>query len=46
MALVDDDLSADGTKFAIFEDDCKGELLHAMVVPMPFYDPEGTCMKM
>jgi len=46
MALVDDELSADGTKLSIFEDDCRGELLHAMVVPMPFYDPEGTCMKM
>jgi sarcosine oxidase subunit alpha len=46
MALVDDDLSAEGTRFSIFEDDCRGELLHARVVPMPFYDPEGLRMKM
>ena len=46
MALVDEDLSAEGTRFSIFEDDCRGGLLHARVVPMPFYDPEGMRMKM
>jgi sarcosine oxidase subunit alpha len=46
MALVDDDLAKEGSRLAIFEDDCDGQLIHAKVVPMPFYDPEGSRMKM
>lgn len=46
MALVDDDLAAEGTRLSIYGDNCKGVLLHAKVVSMPFYDPEGKRMKM
>lgn len=46
MALVEEGLSNIGTRLEIFEDECKGQLLHARVVPMPFYDPEGKRMKM
>jgi len=46
MALVEDDLTKESTKLGIFEDDCKGELKYAGVVPMPFYDPEGKRMKL
>jgi sarcosine oxidase subunit alpha len=45
MALVEDSLSAGGTRLGIFEDGCQGELLYAKVVVMPFYDPEGNRMK-
>ncbi len=46
MALVESQLTPVGTQLQIYEDECKGKLLHARVVPMPFYDPEGTRMKM
>lgn len=46
MALVDDELASSGTRLAIYEDGCAGQLIHAKVVPMPFYDPEGKRMKM
>ena len=46
MALVESPLSETGTRLEIFEDECKGKRLHARVVPMPFYDPEGKRMKM
>lgn len=46
MALVESQLARVGTQLQIFEDECKGKLLHARVVPMPFYDPEGDRMKM
>lgn len=46
MALVESRLSGLGTELDIFEDECKGKLLKATVVPMPFYDPEGKRMKM
>jgi sarcosine oxidase subunit alpha len=45
MALVEDSLSTVGTRLAVFEDDCKGGLLYAMVVSMPFYDPAGKRMR-
>ena len=45
MALVEEDLTKEGTKLGIFEDDCKGELKYARVFPMPFYDPQGKRMK-
>jgi sarcosine oxidase subunit alpha len=46
MALVEARLSAEGTRLEIYEDECKGRRLYARVVPMPFYDPRGSRMKM
>ncbi len=46
MALVDEPLSGIGTEWSIYEDECQGKLLGAVVAPMPFYDPEGLRMKM
>lgn len=46
MALVESQLTKEGTRLQIYEDECNGELLYAKVVPMPFYDPEGKRMKM
>ncbi|MBW1644126.1 MAG: hypothetical protein JRJ76_14945, partial [Deltaproteobacteria bacterium] len=46
MALVEEDLTKEGTKLGIFEDDCKGKLKYAKVVPMPFYDSHGKRMKL
>jgi len=46
MALVEEVLMKEGTKLGIFEDDCKGELKYARVVPMPFYDPKGKRMRL
>ena len=45
MALVEDHLSLIGTRLAIFEDDCNGNLKYAKVAPMPFYDPEGKRLR-
>jgi sarcosine oxidase, subunit alpha len=45
MALVDDDLCGEGTTLNIYEDGCKGKLLSAKVVSMPFYDPDGKRMR-
>ncbi|MCP3951776.1 MAG: FAD-dependent oxidoreductase [Desulfobacterales bacterium] len=46
MALVESQLADIGTRLEIFEDECNGVRLDAVVVPMPFYDPEGERMKM
>jgi sarcosine oxidase, subunit alpha len=46
MALVDHELQAVGTEFDIYQDGCKGELMRARVLEMPFYDPEGLRMRM
>jgi sarcosine oxidase subunit alpha len=46
MALVDEPLSGIGSEWSIYEDECQGKLLRAVVAPMPFYDPEGLRMKM
>ena len=46
MALVESQLADIGTRLEIFEDECNGVRLHARIVPMPFYDPEGKRMKM
>lgn len=46
MALVDEPLAQDNTLLQIFEDDCGGKLVAARVVPMPFYDFDGTRMRM
>ncbi len=45
MALVESPLSKVGARLEIFEDECNGERLGASVVPMPFYDPDGSRMK-
>ncbi len=46
MALVDEPLSAVGAEWSIYEDECNGKLLGAVVATMPFYDPEGLRMRM
>ena len=46
MALVEGPLSKIGTRLEIFEDECGGERVYGKVVEMPFYDPEGSRMKM
>ena len=46
MALVESQLSKPGSPLEIYEDECNEKRLHARVVPMPFYDPEGNRMKM
>jgi sarcosine oxidase, subunit alpha len=46
MALVESQLSKPGSTLEIYEDECNGKRLHATVVSMPFYDPEGKRMKM
>jgi sarcosine oxidase subunit alpha len=46
MALVESQLADIGTRLEIYEDECKGVRLHAGVISMPFYDPEGKRMKM
>jgi sarcosine oxidase subunit alpha len=46
MALVESQLADIGTRLDIFEDECDGVLLHARIVDMPFYDPEGDRMRM
>ena len=46
LALVDADLSAEGTRLDIFEDGCDGRLIHAVVAATPFYDPRGERLRM
>ena len=46
MALVEAELCAIGTRLAIYEDECGGELIYGRVARMPFYDPEGKRMRM
>ncbi len=46
MALVEAPLSKLGSRLEIFEDECGGNRIYGKVVKMPFYDPEGTRMKM
>lgn len=45
MALVEEPLAEVGTRWSIYEDECNGRLLDAVVAPMPFYDPDGSRMK-
>jgi len=45
LALVDDELAAEGSRLAIYEDGCQGHLIHAKVVKKPFYDPEGERLR-
>ncbi|MBU8848387.1 MAG: (2Fe-2S)-binding protein [Desulfobacterales bacterium] len=46
MALVEGELSKIGTRLEIYEDECGDDRIYGTVVKMPFYDPEGTRMKM
>jgi len=46
LALVDAALAQEGRRLQIYEDECEGQLLHATVVPTPFYDPEGKRLRM
>lgn len=46
LALVDDELAAPGTTLGIYEDNCRGQLMYANVVRLPFYDPEGHRLRM
>ncbi|RTZ99911.1 MAG: glycine cleavage T protein (aminomethyl transferase) [Deltaproteobacteria bacterium] len=46
MALVKDALAEPGTELNIYEDSCNGQLLKAIVAKMPFYDSDGSRMKM
>jgi sarcosine oxidase subunit alpha len=45
LALVDDELVAEGTRLAVYEDDCRGNLIYAKVVKKPFYDPQGERLR-
>ena len=45
LALVEGPLATPGSVLSIYEDECKGNLLKAEVVPLPFYDPKGSRMK-
>jgi len=46
LALVDDELAAVGSRLAIYEDSCQGQLIYAKVVQKPFYDPQGKQLRM
>jgi sarcosine oxidase subunit alpha len=46
LALVDSSLAKEGTRLQIYEDECEGRHLYAMVAPLPFYDPEGKRLRM
>jgi sarcosine oxidase subunit alpha len=46
MALVEKNYAREGSRLALYEDECKGELQYATVTPMPFYDPKGERMRM
>ena len=46
LALVDAPLAKEGTRLKIFQEDMGEERLTAIVVPTPFYDPEGTHQRM
>ena len=45
MALVEGPYTREGTRLAVYEDGCRGELQYAKVVATPFYDPTGQRMK-
>ena len=42
LALVEDELAAEGSRLAVYEDGCQGQLIYAKVVKKPFYDPGGN----
>ena len=45
MALVEDELAAEGSRLAIYEDGCQGQLIYAKVVQKPFYDSQGERLR-
>ncbi len=45
MALVEGTYAQEGTRLAVYENECQGELQYATVTRMPFYDPKGEQMK-
>ncbi len=45
LALVDSDLSTEGTRLTFFEDGMEREMLNGRVVRTPFLDPEGNRMR-
>ena len=45
MALVEKPYAREGSRLAVYENECKGELQYAAVTKMPFYDPKGERMK-
>ena len=46
LALVESELAQLGSRLAIFEDNMGDHRLFAIVVPTPFYDPEGHRLRM
>jgi sarcosine oxidase subunit alpha len=46
LALVDEPLAAVGTRLKIFQENMGDERWDAVVVPTPFYDPEGKRLRM
>jgi sarcosine oxidase subunit alpha len=46
LALVDDELAPEGSRLAIYEDGCQGQLIYAKVAKKPFYDPQGERLRM
>jgi sarcosine oxidase subunit alpha len=46
LALVDAPLAKEGTRLKVFQENMGEERLTAIVVPTPFYDPEGTRQRM
>ena len=45
LALVEESLSAAGTRLGIYEDGCQGQLIYAKVVQKPFYDAPGERLR-
>jgi sarcosine oxidase subunit alpha len=45
LAMVEDELAAEGTELEIYQDDWGKERIKARVVKVPFYDPDGERMK-
>ena len=46
MALVEGPYAQEGTRLAVYENECQGDLQYATVAQMPFYDPKGERMRM
>lgn len=46
MALVEGPYAQEGSRLAVYEDECQGDLQYATVAKMPFYDPSGERMRM
>jgi sarcosine oxidase subunit alpha len=46
LALVDEALSALGSKLEVFQEGMSDRRFHATVVATPFYDPDGLRLRM